>query len=1329
MAFFRKFFCRKPPDGLLEISERVYVFTCCITTDILGDDKDKGQIADTIVQLRSNFPEASFMVFNFRDEENPSQVASILSNYDIIVMDYPRQYERCPLLTLEIIHHFLRSSESWLLLGQQNALLMHCEQGGWPLMAFMLSALLIYSNQSASEQKTLDMIYKQAPRELLQMTSPLNPLPSQLRYLQYISRKNLDLRWPPLDRALRLDCVILRVIPTLDGKGPCCPIFKIYGPDPSIAADRTPKVLYEPPKTRKLRNYMQENEESVKIDIGLHVQGDVVLECISLCGDPETELMTFRVMFNTAFIRSNILILTCNEIDTLWKFKDQFPKEFRAEILFSEVDSATSIPSFNMLSLENKYCLTVGESTKVQSGMESLDTTAKNDAAPTMLQYITAPQEHLDDDSHHKADTSNVLVDSTLEKVQTEPNPKSVSVEFSSPCIIPDEQYMSYSKELLDNNSSREKVECLEQSVVPPSMTFKPFSDMNLNREKVVTPISPLSTPTSMSSDEKLTREKVAPDESMVVRQTISLPSLDASSIQWKGRLQDSQIGLQRPFASKIISQRAPQTSVSSPVSHCSSLQGSLLPTSRYHKAAGAIGITALLHDHASYSADEVLSPVTLSLPSSTIPSPVTNAPKAVKLSHVSSLMRPTLPPPPPASVKSSVVALTPAGTMHSHPLPLHQAPSEAADPSSKHYPVLSADRVQSVQVPTPPPSIPSLFEPSASTYKCTSSIPPPPPPPLPVSFSRVSLSVNTSSSSSLPSPPPLPPQFFPRTSPSLTVSELCTTTPPSSVDLSATISDPPQLPASNYVITSAPHIASPPPPQMTGCVLTTATSLPQLPQSSCSSQKDSSSSASALCSKIPPVPPPPFPFPKGLPKAGDARPLSHFGVGSHNVPGVPALPSSASFGAKGRGVRSSLRNQVQQRKANLKPYHWLKMTRALQGSLWAEAQKSDEASKTPEFDISELESLFSASNTNSDNRNTNGKPKRCMPGPKSDKVQLIDLRRAYNCEIMLSKVKIPLSDLMSFVLALDDSALDGDQVDNLIKFCPTKEEMELLKGYSGDKENLGKCEQFFLECMKVPRVESKLRILSFKLQFHPQVSDLRNKLSVINSASEEIRSSLRLKRIMQSILSLGNALNHGTARGSAIGFRLDSLLKLTDTRACDSKMTLMHYLCKVLADKFPELLDFPKDLVNLETATKIQLKNLAEEMQAVNKGIEKLKQELTASETDGRVSATFYKTLKLFLSCAETEAASLASLYSTVGRNADALALYFGEDPARCPFEQVVSTLLNFVRMFIQAHKENCKQQEFEKKKAEKDAGQNEKLKKIASKKESHKVIGGKTK
>uniref|UniRef100_A0A453CJT6 FH2 domain-containing protein n=1 Tax=Aegilops tauschii subsp. strangulata TaxID=200361 RepID=A0A453CJT6_AEGTS len=96
-------------------------------------------------------------------------------------------------------------------------------------------------------------------------------------------------------------------------------------------------------------------------------------------------------------------------------------------------------------------------------------------------------------------------------------------------------------------------------------------------------------------------------------------------------------------------------------------------------------------------------------------------------------------------------------------------------------------------------------------------------------------------------------------------------------------------------------------------------------------------------------------------------------------------------------------------------------------------------------------------------------------------------------------------------------------------------------------------------------RVESKLRVFAFRIAFSTQQADeLRTNLTTINDATKEVKESLKLRQIMQTILTLGNALNQGTARGSAVGFRLDSLLKLSDTRARNNKMTLMHYLCKV---------------------------------------------------------------------------------------------------------------------------------------------------------------------
>ncbi|KAM0060461.1 putative formin, FH2 domain-containing protein [Helianthus debilis subsp. tardiflorus] len=61
----------------------------------------------------------------------------------------------------------------------------------------------------------------------------------------------------------------------------------------------------------------------------------------------------------------------------------------------------------------------------------------------------------------------------------------------------------------------------------------------------------------------------------------------------------------------------------------------------------------------------------------------------------------------------------------------------------------------------------------------------------------------------------------------------------------------------------------------------------------------------------------------------------------------------------------------------------------------------------------------------------------------------------------------------------------------------------------------LSRREQFFLELMKVPRMESKLRVLMFKIRFNTQV-----------------RYSFKLKEVMKRVTSLGNTTNQGTTTG-----------------------------------------------------------------------------------------------------------------------------------------------------------------------------------------------------
>lgn len=134
------------------------------------------------------------------------------------------------------------------------------------MLAFMLAGLLLYRKQYTGEQKTLEMVYKQAPRELLHLLSPLNPQPSQLRYLQYISRRNFGSDWPPSDTPLALDCIILRTLPIYDGGRGCRPVIRVYGQDPTLkTSSRSSKLLFSTSKVqKKIRLYRQVMQQSFK---------------------------------------------------------------------------------------------------------------------------------------------------------------------------------------------------------------------------------------------------------------------------------------------------------------------------------------------------------------------------------------------------------------------------------------------------------------------------------------------------------------------------------------------------------------------------------------------------------------------------------------------------------------------------------------------------------------------------------------------------------------------------------------------------------------------------------------------------------------------------------------------------------------------------------------------------------------------------------------------------------------------------------------------------------------------------------------------------------
>ena len=276
-------------------------------------------------------------------------------------------------------------------------------------------------------------------------------------------------------------------------------------------------------------------------------------------------------------------------------------------------------------------------------------------------------------------------------------------------------------------------------------------------------------------------------------------------------------------------------------------------------------------------------------------------------------------------------------------------------------------------------------------------------------------------------------------------------------------------------------------------------------------------------------------------------------------------------------------------------------------------------------FDISALDALFA--------QLPGGEAARPGPqvsgvagagGRKSQRgvVTLLDLKRASNVEIMLSKLvgSATLEEVVASVAALDASYLTADQVGTMLKFLPTPEEVKLLQRYvagppPGDVQVLGKAERYFLALAAVDRAESKLWALHFKLAFDKNALEVAAHTHTISSACAQLVSSARLQRLLALVLAVGNTLNSGKA--PARGFRVDSLAKLVDTRSFDGRTTLLHYLVSHCERRDKDLLLVEEDLPHLGPAARRTFGALDDDLAPLLRGLDALRGEIEASSGD----------------------------------------------------------------------------------------------------------------
>ncbi|CAJ1076136.1 formin-like protein 1 [Xyrichtys novacula] len=273
-------------------------------------------------------------------------------------------------------------------------------------------------------------------------------------------------------------------------------------------------------------------------------------------------------------------------------------------------------------------------------------------------------------------------------------------------------------------------------------------------------------------------------------------------------------------------------------------------------------------------------------------------------------------------------------------------------------------------------------------------------------------------------------------------------------------------------------------------------------------------------------------------------------------------------------------------------------------------------------------------------------------------KTTLIDSNKAKNLAITLRKGGMNPSGICTAIETYDQQSLSVDFLELLEHFIPSDFEMKLLKNYEKDGrplEELADEDQFVLRFGKIPRLKQRISTLTFMGNFPETVKRLQPQLNSIIAASMSIKSSAKLRKILEIILAFGNYMN-SSKRGAVYGFRLQSLDLLLETKSTDRSQTLLHFITNIIQEKYPDLANFYTELHFVDKAALVSLDGILQDIRSLERGMEMTKKEFLVQD-DSPVLKDFIKTnseqLETFIKDSKTAQEAYFSVVE-----------YFGENP-----------------------------------------------------------------
>ncbi|ESO07755.1 hypothetical protein HELRODRAFT_170303 [Helobdella robusta] len=331
-------------------------------------------------------------------------------------------------------------------------------------------------------------------------------------------------------------------------------------------------------------------------------------------------------------------------------------------------------------------------------------------------------------------------------------------------------------------------------------------------------------------------------------------------------------------------------------------------------------------------------------------------------------------------------------------------------------------------------------------------------------------------------------------------------------------------------------------------------------------------------------------------------------------------------------------------------------------------------------FNFLEIESMFGKKDSNC-GAGLDAGDGRCRPSKKkTDEVILLDSKRSLNVNIFLHQIRIPHKEFIEQISQGSCGSMTVERLKNLFKILPEQEELEIIKNYQGDPNELGRAEQFFHELIRYPRFGKSVETLVVTEEFSQTVDTLKYTVASMIQAAKDIIGNVLLREVFKIVLIIGNFLNRGVSAGDTVAFRLSSLSKLLDVKSNLPGISLINYIAKKSIECNREVSKLPNQLSWIREVAQYSIESVLSDASSLNSKVE------TVKKNKDFLFPDFAEKMETFVETATEELTALKENIAELERVKNELAEYFCEDEKSFKMDECIESIGAFVLKFEKA-------------------------------------------